>query len=110
MRSVASITFFLTLLALPSSQFAQSEPPLSPLPDDKPPLVRLPNGRTQRDAILKADHAHNIEDVNEIIRLAGDLKTDFEKNTEYVLSVQDMKKLDDIEKLTRRIRARMKRF
>lgn len=110
MRFAVSAILFLILLALPSSQFAQHEPPVNSPPDDKPPLVRLPNGRTQRDAILKADHAHNIEDVGEIIRLAEDLKTNFEKNTEYVLSVQDMKKLDDIEKLTRRIRSRMKRF
>ncbi len=110
MRVAVSAILFLILLALPSSQFAQNEPPVNAPPDDKPPLVRLPNGRTQRDAILKADHAHNIEDVGEIIRVAEDLKTNLEKNTEYVLSVQDMKKLDDIEKLTRRIRSRMKRF
>jgi hypothetical protein len=64
----------------------------------------------QRDEILKADYEHNIEDVGEMIRLAEDLKANLEKNTQYVFSLQDVKKLDDIEKLTRRIRSRMKRY
>ena len=108
MRAALTLLLSLLFLAAPSSQYAQNGPP--PDLDDKQPVQRLPNGRTQRDEILKADYNHNIEDVGEILRLAEDLKANLEKNTQYVFSIQDMKRLDDIEKLTRRIRGRMKRF
>src|SRR5262249_13307619 len=108
MRAALIVLLLLFVLAVPSSQYAQNEPARDL--EDKQPLTRLPNGRTQRDEILKADHAHNIEDVGEIVRLAEDLKANLEKNTQYVFSLQDMKRLDDIEKLSRRIRSRMKRY
>jgi hypothetical protein len=104
----AIILLSLLFLAVPSSPYAQNG--RQPDMEDKQPNPRLPNGRMQRDEILKADYEHNIEDVGEMIRLAEDLKANLEKNTQYVFSLQDVKKLDDIEKLTRRIRSRMKRY
>ena len=108
MRAVLIVFISLLFLAVPFSQYAQNGP-LPPDSEDKP-LPRLPNGRMQRDEILKADYKHNLEDIGEIVRLAEDLKANLEKNTQYVFSIQDVKRLDDIEKLTRRIRSRMKRF
>lgn len=72
--------------------------------------VRLPNGRLQRDVILKADHEKNLEDAAEMSRLADEVKLDLEKNTQYVFSIEDVKKLQEIEKLAKRIRSRMKRL
>jgi hypothetical protein len=108
MRAALITLLSLLFLAAPSSQYAQNTRP--PDFEDKQPNPRLPNGRMQRDEILKADYEHNLEDVGEILKLAEDLKANLEKNTQYVFSLQDVKKLDDIEKLTRRIRSRMKRF
>lgn len=42
--------------------------------------------------------------------MAEDLKIDLEKNDRHVLSVGTLKKLDDIEKMTKRIRGRLKRY
>jgi hypothetical protein len=71
--------------------------------------VRLPNGRLQRDAILKADYERNLRDAAELERLTRELKVNLEKNTEYVFSIDDVKKLERIEKLAKDIRSRMKR-
>jgi len=110
MRFALIVLLSLFILAMPASEYAQNGPPRDRDLEDKQPPPRLPNGRTQRDEILKADYGHNIEDVGEIVRLAEDLKANLEKNTQYVFSLQDVKRLDDIEKLTRRIRSRMKRY
>lgn len=75
----------------------------------KPAETRLPNGRLQRDALMEADHQKNLEDARELIRLTESLKADLDKQGQFVLSLGVIKKTEDIEKLARRIRARMKR-
>ena len=75
-----------------------------PPPDDP----RLPNGKLQRDEILKAEHQANIKDAAELAQLAEQLKIDLEKNDRFVLSMATLKKIDDIEKLAKRIRSRLR--
>ena len=70
--------------------------------------VTLPNGKSQTDEILKAEHQQNLKDAAELADLAQQLKTDLEKNDRYVLSMTTLKKTDDIEKLAKRIRARLR--
>lgn len=100
------------LAALPALVAAQVPQP--PFPDvvprreDERP-VRLPNGKLQKDAILKADYDKSLEDCKEMIKLAEGLKADLEKNEQYVVSVASIKKTEEIEKLARRIRGRMVR-
>ena len=43
-------------------------------------------------------------------RLLEDIKIDMEKHDHHALSVGTLKKLEDIEKLSKKIRGRMKRF
>lgn len=88
--------------ALVSAQF-----PPTPDSRDEP---RLPNGRSQKDAILKADHERSLDDADELMKLSEELKSDLEKNDRHVLSVTTLKKLDEMEKLVKRIRGRMKRY
>lgn len=77
--------------------------------EDKPD-VRLPNGKRQVDEILKDDYEKNLKDARDLTGLAKSLEEDLEKNDAFVFSLSSLKKLDDMEKLTRRIRGRMKRF
>jgi hypothetical protein len=72
--------------------------------------IKLPNGRSQREEILKSDHAKSLEDAAELVKSAEDLRVELERNDRYVVSVTSLKKLDNIEKLTKRIRARLKRY
>lgn len=95
--------------------FAQPPPrPCSPatcgkpdqdLPDQPDPL---PVGRT-RDLIVKSDYKKNLEDSMELARLAEDLKSQLENGDKNVVSVKAMKTAEDIEKLARHIRGRLKR-
>jgi hypothetical protein len=74
-----------------------------------PENPRLPNGKLQRDEILKADYDKNVKDARELVDLSKAFELDLEKSDRFVLSVGLLKKLDDIEKISKRIRARMKR-
>jgi hypothetical protein len=72
--------------------------------------IRLPSGKKQRDEILKSDYEQNVKDAQELIQVAKSFEEALEKDDKYVLSLASLKKLDDIDKLTKRIRGRMKRF
>lgn len=94
---------------------AQSKPLDAPpldLPDgaDDRTEVRLPNGKKQIDEILKADYRKNLQDARDLTNLAESLEQELEKDEAFVFSLTSLKKLDDMEKLTKRIRGRMKRL
>jgi len=72
--------------------------------------AKLPNGKSQQDAILKEDHEKNIADAREVVRIATELKDELENGSAHVLSVGALKKTDEIEKITKRIRGRMRRY
>jgi hypothetical protein len=75
-------------------------------PDDMP---RLPNGKSQMEAIVKAEHEDSLKDAAELVKLAEDLKAELEKNDRHVVSVKSVRQTEDIEKLAKRIRSRLKR-
>jgi hypothetical protein len=81
-----------------------------PAAPDKVEDVRLPNGKSQREEILKTDYARNAEDAAALARLAAEVKDDIDKGDRYAVSVKTLKKLDEIAKLTRNIRGRLNRF
>jgi hypothetical protein len=99
------------LLLVPAAAFViLAQIPSATPPNSEPaPETRLPNGRLQRDEILKADHAKSLDDAQTLIRLSEELKAGLEKNTEYVFSLATIKKTEEIEKVARRIRSRLKR-
>ena len=63
----------------------------------------------QRDAIVKADYDSNLKDARELNDLVKSFELDLEKSDAFVLSLGLLKKLDDMEKITKRIRGRMRR-
>jgi cell division septation protein DedD len=73
-----------------------------------PPDVRLPSGKLQRDEILKAEHEQNLKEAAELVELAQQFQADIEKNDRFVLSLNTLKKADDIEKLVKKIRSRLR--
>jgi hypothetical protein len=91
-------------VALAAGQMRQeTEPP--PGPAGAP----LPGGRNQTEEILKAEHQKSLQDAVELVRLSRQLRTELERNDRYIVSVSSIKKTEEIEKLARRIRARLKR-
>ena len=87
---------------LPDGNFPQQR-------DPKEPDGRLPNGKRQLDEILKAEHEQNVRDAHELTTLASSFETEMEKTDRFVLSLPLLKKLDDMEKLVRRIRTRIRK-
>jgi hypothetical protein len=98
------------LLGVASSAVAQrggADPGRPSNPQDD---VKLPNGKSQRDEILKADRDKNIKDAAELADLAQQLQQDIEKNDVFVFSLATLKKMDDIEKLVKKIRGRVRHY
>ncbi|MGH9628841.1 MAG: hypothetical protein ACRD7E_11000 [Bryobacteraceae bacterium] len=93
----------LSLLALSQPLYGQLRP-------DPSPEARLPNGKSQSEAILKAEHEKSLKDAAELMELAEELKEELEKNDRHVVSVSSLKKTEQIEKLAKRIRSRLKRY
>jgi DNA mismatch repair ATPase MutS len=103
----------LLALALAFAMSAQEPPDLPRHPrsmTDPDEDVRLPNGKLQKDEILKADFQKSLDEARELSKLADQLKADLEKNDRYVLSIPTLKKAEDIEKLAKRIHDRMKHY
>jgi hypothetical protein len=104
------ISRILLLLSLTFACTAQQPagPPEDTIPPETPQEVRLPNGKLQREEILKADYKKNLEDARALSKLADQLKTALEKSDYNILSVDSLKKTEDIDRLARRIRDRLK--
>ena len=79
-------------------------------PTPPPGDVTLPNGKSQRAEILKAERQQNIKDAAQIVDMAKELQQELEKNESYVLSMSSLKKTDEIEKLAKRIRGRLRHY
>ena len=79
----------------------------SPTKDE--PDVKLPNGKSQKDEIIRVDYERNLRDAGDLARLAEEIKDDLEKGDRYLVSLKTLKKLDDIEKLTKDMRQRLRR-
>ena len=93
------------LLGHTQNQERQRPVPLPPNPNED---VKLPNGKSQKDAIAKENHAQAMKDVDELISMAEQLRDELQKSGEHVVSVSSVKKTEDIEHLARKIRGRLK--
>jgi len=70
---------------------------------------RIPTLKQQQEGIMKADHEKSLKDATDLMRLSEQLRIDLEKNDRHILSLDTLKKLDEMEKIVKRIRSRMKR-
>lgn len=91
---------------------AQQGPPenrekKSPFPsatDDE----KLPNGKSQKNEIARMNYEQSLKDVEAMVAAAESLRDDLKKSGTYTVSVSSLRKTDEIEKLARRIRSRLK--
>jgi hypothetical protein len=84
------------------------EPERPPLPSAERADVTLPNGKSQRNEILKAEREQNIKDAARLADLADELKEALEKEDRFVFSLNTVKKTEEIEKLAKKIRTRIR--
>jgi hypothetical protein len=79
-------------------------------PGDTKEDVKLPEGTSQKQAILKAEHKQSVEDAQKLAELAGEVQADLQKGDANVVSLKTIKQLDEIERLSKKIRGRLKRI
>ena len=91
---------------------APSQRPVPPqdtrLPSAAPPSPEL--RRQQKDAISKQDYKDNVRDAAELRRLAQGLEASLDRSGSFVVDANDIRTAEQIEKLARNIRGRLKRF
>jgi hypothetical protein len=108
----AAIVLILLAMVVPCT--GQLQPPYPPqtttYPDsEKAGDVRLPNGKRQIDEILKSDRDKSIQDVKQLIEAAQAIQKDLEqKESQQVLNINDIHRTEEIEKLAKRIRSRIR--
>ena len=79
--------------------------PRTPDPDED---RKLPNGKSQKDEIAKQDHQKALNEAESLLSIAQELRDELKKAGDYVVPVSSVKKTEEIEKLARRIRGRLK--
>lgn len=97
----------LAITAFALSICAAQRPHIEPSTTREP--TRLPNGKLQRDAILKAEYEKSLDEVAQLIKLAEELQQELAKNERFVLSLSSLKKAEEIEKLAKRLRSRIRK-
>lgn len=69
---------------------------------------KLPNGKSQSDAIAKDNHQKALKDADDLVAMAEELRDELKRAGDYVVPVSSVKKTEEIEKLARKIRGRLK--
>jgi hypothetical protein len=101
--------FLLVLLVLSLQSFSSSQlPPVAPPPDNTNPDIPT---RAQKEMEKKANeqrHADLKRDTAKLLQLSTELKEYVDKSNENVLSVDVMRKAEEIEKLARSVKTKMR--
>ncbi|HZU23857.1 MAG TPA: hypothetical protein VE998_13580 [Terriglobales bacterium] len=83
-------------------------PPAFPR-EDRPESSEDARLRRERDKALNQKRQEDLKrDTDRLFKLAGELKAEVDKTSENVLSLDVIKKADEIEKLARSVRDKMK--
>ncbi len=69
---------------------------------------KLPNGKSQKDAIAEEQHKQALKDAEQLVSLSEQVKDEIQKAGNYVVPLTTVKKTEDIEKLARKIRGRLR--
>jgi hypothetical protein len=109
-RRTALLTLTAPWLALTSPQFPDMQQPPHRPPDLHKPDedLKLPNGKSQKDAIAKQNHEASLKDASDLVQAAKSLEDELKSAGSYVVPVSSVKRTEEIEKLARRIRSRLK--
>jgi hypothetical protein len=70
--------------------------------------VKLPNGKSRNNAIARDEHKKALAEAAQLVTLSEQLRDEVQKAGEYVVSVAAVRKTEEIEKLARKIRGRLK--
>jgi hypothetical protein len=84
-------------------------------PDERRPKLpeleedpRLPDGKSQKNAIAKEQHEQALKDSERLVAVAQELRDEIKQAGFFVVPLSSLKKTEEIEKLAKRIRGRLK--
>jgi len=84
-------------------------------PDERKPKIpdaneepRLPDGKSQRNAMAKQEHDQALKDADHLVTVAQDLRDELQRAGTFVVPLTSVKKTEEIEKLAKRIRSHLK--
>ena len=97
------------LFAVLSVSFAQLTP-RSRGPKPAQEDAELPTAELQRELLRKQDYKKNMEDAAALAKIAEELKSGVENRDRNIVSAKMIKQTEEIEKLARSIRGRLKRY
>ena len=110
LRSLSRITLaFVLIAALPCQVSAFRQ--LDPLAAQKAGIENGPRARMERDMAKKANQARQADlrrDTEKLLKLATELKDSVDKSSEGTLSLDVIKKAEEIEKLAHSVKDKMK--
>jgi hypothetical protein len=110
-RRVAVFSLVAPLVMCAERQFPPDQrdrtSPRHPKPDEEEDQ-KLPNGKSQKDAMAKEAHEQALKDAGSLVSLAEQLRDELQKAGNYVVPVNSLKKTEEIEKLARRIRGKLR--
>jgi transposase len=67
-------------------------------------------GRFQTDPALKAEYEQLFRDTDRMLKLTEELKAELGKNDPSILSITSIKRSEEIEKLAKKVRSRLRRW
>ena len=103
-----------TLGSLLSVSLLAAQQPFPDGQDQKHPFPhentdeKLPNGKSQKNEIAKLSYEQSLKDVDAMVEAAESLRDDLRRSGTYTVSVASLRKTEEIEKLARKIRGRLK--
>jgi hypothetical protein len=106
-RRTVLISFAASALLAQDQQSSQVPIPAAPNSKEEEDQ-KLPDGRSQKNAIAKQEHEAALKDADQLIGMAQQLKDELQKAGDYVVPLSSVKKTEEIEKLARRIRGRLR--
>jgi hypothetical protein len=112
MRMFCLLAVTVAAMLGPADQPVSQNDPLdlpSVAPPDQPRDLKLPNGKWQRDEIAKADYRKNLQDAAMLVDLSQEIREELQQSDAYIVPLKTVKKLEDLEKLSRNMRGRLKR-
>ncbi|MDQ2843069.1 MAG: hypothetical protein M3Y72_18925 [Acidobacteriota bacterium] len=68
----------------------------------------MPNGKSQKNAIAKEEHEQALKDAQQLVNVAEELRNELQRAGTFVVPLASVKKTEEIEKLAKRIRGRLK--
>lgn len=96
------------LLAALPGPVLPAVPPGFPTPGDPP--KRLPDGRLQSEAILKADYERNLRELERVETLLKEVLKELRKTQPGKAAREVFRALEEVERLSKRVHGRMRRF